>query len=626
MNTRIRSFVVPVVGVLFTVIYLLDVEYVSSMRGLDLSWHVMLGYAYENKLQHGTQIIFNYGPLSFIESAVYFERTHSEKMAYRATYLLILGLGVFTVFQIRSPLRLLAWCGLTVLLLLLRDVYLLLPALLLCHQECRRQPGNITQLALSVLLAFGAAFACLVKSNAVFFSVPAIVLASLYRFSIRDYRPVVPFCFVLSVFLLFWLSGQEVSNFFEFLDGYIDVSRAYNEDMGLPAPLVLHIAFFIGAAIVATTLRFHNRLSMVLGVLTLGYLLVAYKMGFIRHGEHPEAAFLALAFISTVQLWSPGGNFRDGNHRRLVAAVAFAAASFVASSALLASLLPHGDAFKGYASVLQHRIRYVLDSKFRGGSSVEAQRRYNVALTQARAAIPFDATEAPIDIFPFEFSLAYASEMPIATRPAFQSYFATSRHMTERNERFLYSRQAPRSVIFGVSPIDGRYAALEDPLALGAYRRLYQVERHSSDAILLKRRAAPLAQSQICRNSQLRFNQLLAIPSVDPDQAVWSEVTVVQSWLGQLLSMLIGHPVVHMTVATSESSRDYRYLREAGQVGFLLSPALASTEAATHFFNGTSRPEDGVRSFSIHQPSGPLPWFDETISVKLCVLSWGAGE
>lgn len=626
MNSKIRSFLVPVLGILFTVIYLLDVEYVSSMRGLDLSWHVMLGYAYENKLQHGSQIIFNYGPLSFIESAVYFEASHSEKLAYRATYLLILGLGVFSVLQIRRPWSLLAWCGLTMLLLMLRDVYLLLPALLLCHQECRRQPGNITQLALSVLLAFGVAFACLVKSSAVFFSVPAIVLASLYRFSIRDYRPIVPLFFVSSVLLLFWFSGQEVSNFFVFLRGYMDVSRAHNEDMGLPAPLLLHLAFLVGAAIVATTLRFHSRVGIVLGVLTLGYLLVAYKMGFMRHGEHPEAAFLALALICAVQLWSPGGNFRDGNHRRWVAAVAVAAASFVASSALLASLLPHGEAFRGYATVLHHRIRYVFDSEFRRESNAESQRRYNVAVAQARAAIPFDNMAAPLDVFPFEFSLAYASEMPIATRPAFQSYFSTSGYTTERNARFLESQHSARSVIFGVSPIDGRYAALEDPLVLGVYRRFYQIESSSSDAILLKRRAEPLAQSQRCHRSDLRFDQRLAVPSVLPDQGVWAEIAVGQSWPGQLLGMLIGHPVVRMTVATSEGNRDFRYLREAGEVGFLLSPALVSTEAALHFFNGTNRPQDGVRGFSIHQPGSRLPWFDEKISVKLCVLSWGAGD
>ncbi|WP_137918093.1 hypothetical protein [Hydrogenophaga sp. 2FB] len=77
-----------------------------------------------------------------------------------------------------------------------------------------------------------------------------------------------------------------------------------------------------------------------------------------------------------------------------------------------------------------------------------------------------------------------------------------------------------------------------------------------------------------------------------------------------------------MTIATPMGSRDFRFLREAGRTGFLLSPALVSTEAAAHFFNAESRPADNVFGLSIQTPSGPVPWFDPNISVKLCVRSW----
>ncbi len=606
-------------------VYLLDVGYESSMRGLDLSWHAMLGYAYENKLQHGSQIIFNYGPLSFIESGIYFDQTHHEKLLYRAAYLLMVGIGCFSVLRIGSVWALLAWCGLTLHLLMWRDVVLLLPALLLCHHECRRQQGNAAQLALSVLLAVGAAFACLVKANAMFFAVPAIVLASIYRFTVRDYLPVVPVCFVLSVVLLFWLSGQDVSGFFGFVRGYVDVSLAYSADMGLPAPLALHGAFIVGSAVlVATTLRITNPASTVLGLVTLGYLLVAYKMGFVRHGEHPGGAFLALAFVSVVHLWSPSGQALTRNHRRWMAAVAIAAASLV--TCIAAFLLPHGEVFKRYANAVEQHTRYVLEPGYKAVLDVESRRRYAMALTEARSAMPFAGVEGPMDVFPFEFSLAYASGLPIATRPAFQSYYATSRYMSAHNADFLASPQAPRSVVFSVAPIDGRYAALEDPLTLRAYRQHYQVDRQTPNALLLTRRASPLAQSELCRTSEVGFDLPLPIPWVGPDQAVWAEMDVATTWYGRMVSALTGPPVLRMTIATPMGSTDFRYLREAGQTGFLLSPALVSTEAAGHFFNGESRPEDNVLGLSIHRPSGAMPWFGEKIAVKLCVLSWDSAH
>ena len=133
MKARVISFAVPLAGTLFMLVYLLDGGYASSMQGLDLSWHAMLAYAHENKLQHGSQLIFNYGPLSFLESAIYSEQTHQEKLLYRAAFVLMVGIGCFAVLQIRSAWTLLAWCGMTLLLALWRDVLLLLPALLLCH-------------------------------------------------------------------------------------------------------------------------------------------------------------------------------------------------------------------------------------------------------------------------------------------------------------------------------------------------------------------------------------------------------------------------------------------------------------------------------------------------------------
>ena len=620
MKARIFSFAVPVFGTLFVLAYLLDVIYAPSMRGLDLSWHAMLVYAHENRLQHGSQILFNYGPLSFIESAVYSVSSHQEKLLYRAVYLLILGIACFSVLRIRSAWALLAWCGLTLHLLMWRDVYLLLPALLLCHHECRRQPGHSAQLALSVLLAFGAAFACLVKANALFFTVPAIALASLYRFSVRDYRPVVPVCFGLSLVLLFWLSGQQVSGFADFVRGYVDVSLAYNADMGLPAPFALHGAFIVGAAVlVATTLRMTHAASTVLGLLTLGYLLVAYKMGFVRHGAHPGNAFLALAFVCLVQLWSPSVDRMTRNQRRVIGAVAVAAASLVT---YITASLYQGGFINGYVHTVEDRIRRVMDPGYETLLNAELGRRQAMAVAQARSAIPFADVEGPIDVFPFEFSLAYASGLPIATRPAFQSYFATSRHMSERNADFLASPQAPRSVVFSVEPIDGRYAALEDPLTLGAYRRHYRLDRQAPNALLLTRRASPLAQSEVCRTSDVEFDQPVLVPWVGPDQAVWAEIEVASTWLGRVLGVLTGPPALRMTMATPTGSADFRYLREAGQTGFLLSPALVSTEAAARFFNAESRPEDRVLGLSIQAPGGPIPWFDPELSVKLCVRSW----
>ncbi|RYF42284.1 MAG: hypothetical protein EOO25_07225 [Comamonadaceae bacterium] len=104
---------------------------------------------------------------------------------------------------------------------------------------------------------------------------------------------------------------------------------------------------------------------------------------------------------------------------------------------------------------------------------------------------------------------------------------------------------------------------------------------------------------------------------------MWAQVALARGWAGRVASMLAGAPVLRMAVTTPAGSADFRFLREAGEAGFLLSPTLVSTEAAARFFQGESRAEDGVRSLAIRQPDGLIPWYGPRISVRLCMQSWG---
>ena len=145
MNTSsLRAFgrqtVIPALGIIVIVLSLIDTGYQSSVRGLDLSWDAMLGYAHAHNLQHGRDLLFNYGPLSFMESAIYFEKNHADVLLLRGLYALTLGLCFFCVLRIRRVIDLLLFCALALFLVLLHDVYLLLPALLLAHPKISPSP------------------------------------------------------------------------------------------------------------------------------------------------------------------------------------------------------------------------------------------------------------------------------------------------------------------------------------------------------------------------------------------------------------------------------------------------------------------------------------------------------
>ena len=139
------------------------------------------------------------------------------------------------------------------------------------------------------------------------------------------------------------------------------------------------------------------------------------------------------------------------------------AISATVATHLTAPLLPPGDGFKIYPSLIKYRAMYLLNPAYRQMQDADYLRQNQKALAEARAAILFKDIQAPFDVFPFEFGLAYASGLELATRPAFQSYYATSRRMTEHNANFLASEKAPKSVLFSMIAVDNRYPALEDP-------------------------------------------------------------------------------------------------------------------------------------------------------------------
>ncbi|MBK6323123.1 MAG: hypothetical protein IPF38_13345 [Burkholderiales bacterium] len=251
-------------------------------------------------------------------------------------------------------------------------------------------------------------------------------------------------------------------------------------------------------------------------------------------------------------------------------------------------------------------------------------RQNQKALAEPRAAIPFKDIQAPFDVFPFEFGLAYASGLELATRPAFQTYYATSRRMTEHNANFLASKKVPKSVLFSMIAVDNRYPALEDPQTLRAYRRFYQVGRQTPDQLLLTRRTTPLRESQSCQPTfELGFGQTLTLPPLQDGSALWARIAVESTWLGRLAGFLLGPPALGLSVVAPNWQRDFRFLREAGESGFLLSPALVSTPAAAHFLSGAATvPEDRITNIKLPALISSFPWFDNTFDVTLCTLAW----
>lgn len=124
-----------------------------------------------------------------------------------------------------------------------------------------------------------------------------------------------------------------------------------------------------------------------------------------------------------------------------------------------------------------------------------------------------------------------------------------------------------------------------------------------------------------------RFDSAIPIPAVLPQQAVWARVSLTPTRVGRVAAFFFGGPTLGLTVSTaSATAQEFRFLRDAGDVGFLLSPGLTSLEAAAAFYRGESRAQDAVTQIRVTNRTGDtiLRWFEPTMTVSLCTLTWSS--
>jgi hypothetical protein len=612
------------ISLFFAIYNTIEIQFINII-GLDYSWIFNLNHFFSENYQHGIDIIFNFGPFGFLFSSVYYPNVQNLKYVLSILYYTILFYSVFYVLRINNLIK---FVSISILILSMEFFYsanILLPAILISYHEIIRDHKTLPPYIITILLSLLLAVASLVKSAILILALPILIFVTLYRVVIKDYYPVALAAYCLFTALILSLTGQDFANWVDFYRGYFDVSLSYNADMGLPAPPLYLALWCVGALSVLSSFPLKSTKTITLALLIIGCLLVAYKLSFTRHGSYSYLAFWALAFIGTVQILNPLARFYGWAHRVLI--LGTAGLALVVALAIALPFQPVGKGLQDMLTILHDRLRFFGDSDFRNQRRLDNRQEFTAMLADLRQKFPFKDAAGPIDAFPFDIGFAYSAGLDLATRPAFQAYYATSRFMTERNHDFLATDRAARSILFSVAPIDGRFAALEDPLSLRAFRRFYQADQQTAEHLLLVRRAKPSVEAETCQDSVSRFDTAIPIPAVLSDQAVWARVSLTPTLVGRIAAFFLGGPTLGLTVSTPAArDQEFRFLRDAGDVGFLLSPGLTSLEAAAAFYRGESRAQDAVSQIRVTNRTGDtiFRWFQPVMTVSLCTLSWSS--
>jgi hypothetical protein len=447
--------------------------------GPDSSWTAGLYMALDEGLHFGTQFVFAYGPLGFLEQPVLYDSgLWVVAILYRAA--VYLGLATALLWSARKSLPLLPAALLVYGLLVVG--YLEAAAVLLAFAVCAVTLNEGAPARFRYLVAVGGgalgAVELLGKLN---FGLTILALCLVALSVAPGRRRTLPLFAAtgLSTLAVLWiLTGQGPGNFPEFvsrsvevLGGYSDAMTTNVSDVGWQRPwAIFSVLLLVAAAALAGTSGSRGR-KLALATLTALFGFTMFKQSFVRQGLGNATDFFPLMLGAAIALaWQlPRRFWRLPPHAPSVLLVAPLAALTLLTlprPSIWESLQP-GD----HVEFLRQDLRALVSSSERAQLSEEGaagmQRRYGIdpetlELLRGRT----------VAVAPWEIGAAWAYGLDWQPLPVIQGYQAYTPALDSVNAAALAGPGRPAAILtqntarFGDRPgasIDGRRSAWDPP-------------------------------------------------------------------------------------------------------------------------------------------------------------------
>jgi hypothetical protein len=470
---------------------------ITPSTGPDPSWVTGLYLAFERGMHFGTEVIFTYGPLGFIEvPSLQDSGLWMIGIVYQSA--LHVAIAITVLWAARRALPLVAAIGLTYVALIISPLpaTVVVLAFIWCFAALSdRAPG----FALPLVVFGGASLTAIELLGKANYGVSVLVFCSLAVVGARDRRHNVPWFagIALAGFLVLWFGAQQgLSNLPEFISNSIQIisgySRAMSNDVGdvaweRPYALIA-IALLVGGAVLATRgERAPQRAASLALVATFAFL--SFKQGFVRQGPGGSSDFFALMLIAAIGISWRLPERLGRLPSRLPAVALFAP---MLAMAIATMPIPFGTSLKpaDHLSALGEQAHAF-------ASRGERERIRDEASAEMRSLYALDRRtleligDEPVHIDPWEIGVAWIYGLNWHPLPTVQDYSAYTQKLDQINARALSTPDGPARILrqnaklfvpnIPDSSIDGRYAAWDPPAQHRAmlchYEAVYTTER-----------------------------------------------------------------------------------------------------------------------------------------------------
>jgi len=506
--------------------------------GPDASWVAGLYMALAQVLQFGTEFVFTYGPLGFLEQPVLYDGgLWIVAILYRG--LIYVGLAIALVWSARRsmPLILAAAALYALLVVGYLEGSVVLLAFVLCVAGLSDRPPAGAPYSLAVFGGVLGAVELLAKLN---FGLAIVVMFAIAMVGVCEWRRALPlFAGVLFVALLvLWLAtGQSLAHVPEFVANSAEVLSGYSRDMGVNVsevgwqrPLaVVAIGLLVAAATVSSIGEPRRRGAAVI-LLTATFSYLTFKQSFVRQGLGNASDFFPMMFGAALALaWRLPT--RIGPLPRLPAVVLLAPLATFAiialpTPSLWASLEP-GD----HVDALRQDLRSLASSAERDRLQEEGRHSLTLSYRIDRPTLAL-LRGRRIDVEPWEIGAAWAYDLRWQPLPVIQGYQAYTPALDALNARTLAGHDRPTAILRqntlafpGFDPsIDNRELSWDPPETARAMLCNYSAVRTTPRWQVLFPIRNRCGKARIIARTSANTGETIRVPAPLPGQIVFARV------------------------------------------------------------------------------------------------------
>ena len=518
---------------------------------LDTSWQALLTYAHEQHLQYGKDMVFTYGPLSYLVAgqAAF---TGMFWGPYVAGLLFDLALAVLFLLLLRPlhpVVRILAVMVLVFFGVIFDAQYLFFisaGAFLVIIRTREQKPWDGRACLVASLWALMVGVIALTKFSFLLLALVAVSCSAFVVLRRSGFRRslAVALPFWVPLVLTYTIGDQSPANVLPFFRSALVTAGGYGEAMSMFPLLSFSIlglvVLCIHALVLAAVLLSWRPRGIEFCCVLVVYaatIFFAWKSAFTRADAGHMGALFSLTLCMVPLVWV----FlrREGKWPRIVAVLLMGVA-FVVSTGSIGLVEKEKGRPLTTGRTRDHLHRATLRILAPHHMLQELRWRYAHSqqvndMPRARAMIGDDS----VDVFGFEHGYAIINRFALRPRPVSQTYCAYSRELITMNRIAIESRP-PEWILFKLQSIDNRLPTFDDSQSLAHILYNYEPALEELGFLVLKKRKQPIKvipPGRLLLETTIGFGEGLDLSSCK-GQVLWLEVEIEHTLLGRGLNLL----------------------------------------------------------------------------------------